>query len=94
MSIASAPGVASDEEITTLVTALGGKPLNVLTVQPTMTVRHLASLGVRCISVGGSLARVAWAGFMGAAQKIAGQGTFTSFANGAKGGELNKLFSA
>ncbi|QUS40856.1 isocitrate lyase/phosphoenolpyruvate mutase family protein [Tardiphaga alba] len=89
-----APGVASDEEITTLVKALGGKPLNVLTVQPTMTVQHLASLGVRRISVGGALARVAWAGFIGAAQEIAGQGTFTSFANGAKGGELNKLFGS
>ncbi|WP_398483885.1 oxaloacetate decarboxylase [Tardiphaga sp.] len=89
-----APGVASDAEITTLVQALGGKPLNVLTVQPTMTVQHLASLGVRRISVGGSLARMAWAGFMGAAQEIAGQGTFTSFANGAKGGELNKLFGS
>ncbi|WNV10979.1 isocitrate lyase/phosphoenolpyruvate mutase family protein [Tardiphaga sp. 709] len=87
-----APGVASDAEITTLVQALGGKPLNVLTVQPTMTVQHLASLGVRRISVGGSLARMAWAGFMQASQEIAGQGTFTAFANGARGGELNKLF--
>ena len=34
-----------------LVKALGGKPLNVLTVQPTMTVQHLASLGVRRVSV-------------------------------------------
>ena len=80
--------------ITTLVTALGGKPLNVLTVKPTMTVQHLASLGVRRISVGGSLARMAWAGFMQASQEIAGQGTFTSFAHGAKGGELNKLFGS
>jgi 2-methylisocitrate lyase-like PEP mutase family enzyme len=87
-----APGVSTDEEITTLVKAIGGKPLNVLTVQPTMTVQHLASLGVRRISVGGALARVAWAGFMGAAKEIAGEGTFTAFAQGAKGGELNKLF--
>ncbi|MEH2475946.1 2-methylisocitrate lyase-like PEP mutase family enzyme [Nitrobacteraceae bacterium AZCC 2161] len=56
-------------------------------------VEHLARLGVRRISVGGALARVAWAGFMGAAQEIAGQGTFTAFAQGAKGGELNKLFA-
>jgi 2-methylisocitrate lyase-like PEP mutase family enzyme len=66
----------------------------VLTVQPTMTVQHLASLGVRRISVGGALARMAWAGFMQSAQEIAGRGTFTSFANGAKGGELNKLFGS
>jgi hypothetical protein len=30
---------------------------------------------------------------MAASQEIAGQGTFTAFANGAKGGELNKMFS-
>jgi 2-methylisocitrate lyase-like PEP mutase family enzyme len=75
------------------VKALGGKPLNVLTIKPTMTVQYLESLGVRRISVGGALARMAWAGFMQSAQEIAGQGTFTSFAHGAKGGELNKLFS-
>jgi 2-methylisocitrate lyase-like PEP mutase family enzyme len=89
-----APGISTDAEITTLVKALGGKPLNVLTVQPTMTVAHLASLGVRRISVGGSLARAAWGGFIGAAKEIAEQGTFTSFAQAAKGGELNKLFGA
>ncbi|MEH2478704.1 2-methylisocitrate lyase-like PEP mutase family enzyme [Nitrobacteraceae bacterium AZCC 2146] len=88
-----APGVATDEEITTLVKAIGGKPLNVLTIKTTMTVQHLASLGVRRISVGGALARVAWAGFMQAAQEIAGQGTFTAFAQAAKGAELNGLFA-
>lgn len=88
-----APGVAWDDEITTLVKALGDKPLNVLTIKPTMTVHHLASLGVRRISVGGALARTAWAGFMGAAQEIAGLGTFTSFAQAAKGGELNGVFA-
>lgn len=89
-----APGVSTDEEITTLVKAISPKPLNVLTIKPTMTVQHLASLGVRRISTGGALARVAWAGFMAAAQEIAGQGTFTAFAHGAKGGELNKLFGS
>lgn len=87
-----APGVASDAEITMLVKALAPKPLNVLTVQPTMTVQHLESLGVRRISVGGALARCAWGGFIGAAKEIAEHGTFTAFAQGAKGGELNKLF--
>lgn len=87
-----APGVSTDDEITALVKAIAPKPLNVLTVQPTMTVAHLASLGVRRISVGGALARVAWAGFMGAAREIAEEGTFTAFAQGAKGGELNGVF--
>jgi methylisocitrate lyase len=48
---------------------------------------------VRRISVGGSLARMAWAGFMRAAKEMAEQGTFTELAGGYPGGELNKIFS-
>ena len=44
------------------------------------------------ISVGGSLARAAWAGFMGAAREMAEQGTFTELGKGYSGGELNKMF--
>jgi 2-methylisocitrate lyase-like PEP mutase family enzyme len=68
-------------------------PVNVLIIKPTMTVADLASLGVRRISVGGALARAAWAGFMGAAKEIAEQGTFTAFAGAAKGAELNGMFA-
>ena len=38
-----------------------------------------AALGVRRISVGGTLARTAWGGFLPAATEIAEAGTFTSF---------------
>jgi 2-methylisocitrate lyase-like PEP mutase family enzyme len=69
------------------------KPVNVLIVQPSMTVAGLADLGVRRISVGGALARAAWAGFIGATKEIAEQGTFTAFAGAAKGAELNGLFA-
>ena len=51
------------------------------------------NLGVRRISVGGALARMAWTGFMKASKEMAEQGTFTEFANGFPGGELNKMFS-
>ena len=51
------------------------------------------ALGVRRISVGGSLARMAWAGFMKASKEMADKGTFGEFANGYSGGELNKMFS-
>jgi 2-methylisocitrate lyase-like PEP mutase family enzyme len=47
---------------------------------------------VRRISVGGSLARMAWAGFMKASKEMAEKGTFSEFANGFPGGELNKMF--
>jgi methylisocitrate lyase len=57
-----------------------------------LSVAQAADLGVRRISVGGSLARTAWAGFMRAAREIAEQGTFTEMAKGHPGGELNKMF--
>jgi len=88
-----APGISTPEEIAAVVKAVHPLPVNVLTVQPAMTVQGLADLGVRRISVGGALARSAWAGFMGATKEIAEQGTFTAFAGAAKGAELNGLFA-
>ena len=44
-----------------------------------MTVPEAAELGVRRISVGGTLARTAWAGFLQAAREIADAGTFSRF---------------
>jgi 2-methylisocitrate lyase-like PEP mutase family enzyme len=44
-----------------------------------MTVEEAAALGVRRISVGGTLARTAWAGFLDAAKEIADSGTFSRF---------------
>jgi len=58
-----------------------------------LSVAEAADLGVRRISVGGSLARTAWAGFMRAAREMAEKGTFTELGNGYSGGELNKMFS-
>ena len=69
------------------------KPVNVLIGSPGFTVAEIADLGVRRISVGGSLARTAWSGFMKTAREMADQGTFTELANGYPGGELNKMFS-
>ena len=54
------------------------RPVNVLASSDFTTVAELASLGVRRISVGGALARAAWAGFFEAAREIAAQGTFIS----------------
>jgi hypothetical protein len=87
-----APGLSAPEDIAALVKAVAPKPVNVLIVQPSMTVQGLADLGVHRISVGGALARVAWGGFMGAAREIAERGTFSAFAGAAKGAELNGMF--
>ena len=57
------------------------------------TVSELADLGVRRISVGGSLARTAWTGFLEAASEIAQHGTFTGFGRAVAGSELNRRFT-
>jgi 2-methylisocitrate lyase-like PEP mutase family enzyme len=89
-----APGLKSREQIATVVKAVAPKPVNVLVgTAPGFSVAELAELGVRRISVGGALARTAWGGFMRAAKEIAEQGTFSEFANGYPGGDLQKVFS-
>ena len=76
-----------------MVKAVEPKPVNLLIGAPGLSRREAEELGVRRISVGGSLARMAWAGFMRAASEMAEQGTFTELAGGYPGGELNKMFS-
>src|SRR5580698_5235565 len=88
-----APGIRTKEQIAAVVKAVHPKPMNFLQGWPGLSVAEAAALGVRRISVGGSLARTAWAGFMRAAREMAEQGTFTELGNGYPGGELNKMFS-
>jgi methylisocitrate lyase len=87
-----APGIKTREDIAAVVKAVHPKPVNLLIGASGLSLKQAEELGVRRISVGGSLARNAWAGFMKAAKEMAEQGTFTDLANGYAGGELNKLF--
>jgi methylisocitrate lyase len=61
------------------VAAVAPKPVNLLANAPFITVADAAELGVRRISVGGTLARTAWSGFLAAAEEIATAGTFERF---------------
>jgi 2-methylisocitrate lyase-like PEP mutase family enzyme len=88
-----APGIRSKEQIAEVVKAVHPKPFNLLLGSPGLSVAEAADLGVRRISVGGSLARAAWGGFMRAAREIAEKGTFAELGNGYSGAELNKMFS-
>src|SRR4030081_780215 len=88
-----APGIKTKEQISAVVKAVHPKPVNLLIGSPFLSVPEAADLGVRRVSVGGSLARTAWAGFMRAAREIAEKGTFTELGNGYPGGELNKMFN-
>jgi 2-methylisocitrate lyase-like PEP mutase family enzyme len=74
-----APRIETTEQVSAIVRAVAPKPVNLLTNAPFITVAEAASLGVRRISVGGTLARTAWAGFLAAAAEIAAEGTFTRF---------------
>ncbi len=74
-----APRIDTVEHVAAIVAAVAPKPVNLLINAPFMTVAQAADLGVRRISVGGTLARTAWAGFLQAAQEIAHKGTFSRF---------------
>ena len=89
-----APGVKTREDIAAVVRAVAPKPLNILIGSPSeFTLRDVAALGVRRVSVGGALARSAWGGFMRAAKLLASEGRFDGFADAASGGELDRFFS-
>lgn len=89
-----APGVRDPAEIETMVKAVHPTPLNVLmgSAVPGLTVSRLADLGVRRISTGSALARVAWGGFMRAARSIAEEGAFDGLDGAASFEELDEVF--
>jgi 2-methylisocitrate lyase-like PEP mutase family enzyme len=89
-----APGLKTREQIEAVVKAAGPKPVNVIMSSgaPPLTVADLAALGVRRISVGGALARVAWLPVMRVARQIAEEGRFDGLNDSAPGSELNALF--
>lgn len=88
-----APGVRTREDIAALVDAVQPFPVNVLMGSATgLTVDDLAQLGVRRVSVGSALTRVAWGAFLAAAREIADNGSFAGLAGAASFDELNRLF--
>jgi 2-methylisocitrate lyase-like PEP mutase family enzyme len=89
-----APGLKTLEEIATVVKAVAPRPVNVVAGlgQITFTIADLATIGVKRVSLGSSLARVAYGSFLRAADEIHQQGTF-SFAPGTMPyGEINDMF--
>jgi 2-methylisocitrate lyase-like PEP mutase family enzyme len=86
-----APGVRDKADIAAMVRAVAPKPLNVLAMGGGTGVAELAELGVRRISVGGALARVAWAAAVAAAERIKA-GSFDGLAGGMPGKQMNDIF--
>jgi 2-methylisocitrate lyase-like PEP mutase family enzyme len=89
-----APGVRDLQLIARLVNDVAPRPLNVLMSAPVpgLSVARLADLGVRRISVGSALSRVAWGAFLRAARSLAEHGSFDGLAEAATFAELNQLF--
>jgi len=89
-----APGIRTREEIEAVVKAVAPKPVNFLNGWALgFTVGDLAAMGVRRISVGGSLARGAMHAFIRTATEIAKEGKFDGFAGLVSNAELNKFFA-
>jgi len=87
------PGIRTREQIETVVRAVAPVPVNLLmSTASGLTVKDVADMGVRRISVGGTLARVAMHAFVKAAREIAEEGTFDDFAGVMANAELNKFF--
>ena len=87
-----APGLRTVAEITAVVEAVAPKPVNALIGSDVATVEQLAGIGVRRISVGGALARVAWTAFLQAAKEIAERGTFAELGRAMPFPEINTKF--
>ena len=88
-----APGVRDTGDIATMVRAVAPKPLNVLAMRPGLDLQELADLGVRRISTGGALARVAWRAMINAAERIKA-GSFDGLEGGTPGTRLDDIFRA
>jgi len=86
-----APGVQRREDIAAMVKAVAPKPLNVLMSGPGLSLGELADLGVRRVSIGGALARVAWGAMLRVAEEIK-RGSFDGLGAAASGKVLNGIF--
>jgi len=88
-----APGVRDLATIRTVVSSVT-KPVNVVmsAADPDLTVAQLASVGVKRISVGGALSRLALAAFLKGAREMAERGGFTWMRDTVPSKELKDVF--
>jgi 2-methylisocitrate lyase-like PEP mutase family enzyme len=88
-----APGIRGMDQIAEVVKAVAPKPVNFLNMTALgFTVKELADMGVRRISVGGTLARVAMDAFVRAATEIAKEGKFDRLGGVMSNADLNTFF--
>ena len=89
-----APGPKTPADIGAIVAAAGGRPVNTLIYGDFgLSVADIAATGSRRISIGGALARAAWAAFIEATRLIAEEGSFKGFAGNGPSAPLNPFFT-
>jgi len=88
-----APGPKTTADISAIVAAAGGKPVNTLVYNDAgLSVADVAATGTRRISIGAALARAAWAAFIEATRLIKDEGNFKGFAGNGASAPLNAFF--
>jgi 2-methylisocitrate lyase-like PEP mutase family enzyme len=87
-----APGLRTRDEVASVVRAVD-RPVNVVMGPGGSSVADLAALGVRRVSVGGSLYRAAIGGLLQAARELRERGSFGYAANATSHAELTAAFS-
>lgn len=89
-----APGLRDIATIKTVVSSVT-KPVNVVMshADPSITAADLAALGVKRISVGGSIARFAMAAFLKAGREMKENGTFAFIGNATPSKQLKAAFA-
>lgn len=88
-----APGLTSKEDIATVVSAVD-RPVNVLMgiAGVRLTLAELSAIGVKRVSVGSVLSRVAYGAFLRAAEEMRDKGTFTFGEKAISFRDISKIF--
>ncbi|UCJ16745.1 isocitrate lyase/phosphoenolpyruvate mutase family protein [Pseudomonas sp. MM211] len=89
-----APGLTRREEISAVVQAVAPRPVNVLVGSPSLNLSldELAELGVKRVSLGSNLARVAYGAFLQAATELADAGDLRGAQQALPFDRINDLF--
>ena len=89
-----APGLVSKDDIAAVVSSVD-RPVNVLMglAGVKLTLAELSEIGVKRVSVGSVLSRVALGAFLRAAEEMRDQGTFTFGENAVGFADLSKMFA-
>ncbi|MBL8194537.1 MAG: isocitrate lyase/phosphoenolpyruvate mutase family protein, partial [Blastocatellia bacterium] len=90
-----APGLTTKEQIEAVVKAVAPKPVNVIMGRSgeSLSLDELANLGVKRVSVGSSLARVAYGTFINAAKEIKEHSSFSYAQEAIPFAQINSIFA-